>query len=136
MPEHTGSTPLQPAIRLGRIGELRIHQITDSELKDLTKGGIDSTCLNLCLFCLSAFISFLITITTNLIQPDWKFCVFTIITCATGLAGGILFVFWLVLWCSERRRKKQVVKTIQDRMVPAEGTQEPLPVDSTDGDRK
>ena len=136
MSEQTGSTPLQPAIRFGRIGELRIHQITDSELNDLTKGGVDPMCLNLCVFCLSVFISFLIAVSTTLIQPNWKFCVFVIVTSVTGLVGGILFVFWLVLWCSARRRRKKVVKTIQDRMVPAEGTQEPLPVDSTDRDRK
>lgn len=111
-----------PEIRVGKIGLLIVHQISDDELTRLSQGSGQSQFLNFGIGVLSVAISFLISLLTTTITSDRLFTVFVIVT-ALGFIAGI--VFMLLWWCT-RKPISALVKEIRQRM-PPEGEAQELP---------
>ncbi len=103
-----------PEIRRGRIGELKIYEISDDELARLGQGAGQSLFLNFGIGVLSVSVSFLISLLTTTITSDRVFIVFTIITVLGFFAGTIL----MLLWWWTRKPLSRLLQEIRDRMPP------------------
>jgi hypothetical protein len=112
---------LSPAIHRARLVSLTIYEVSEEELTLLEQGSPDSLLLNLAIFFLSTFTSFLLALKTTRIPDDRTFNVFVIVTAVAGAAGLVL----AVLWWRSRRTTRRVVRTIRARLLPIEGIQEP-----------
>lgn len=104
----------QPEIRVGRIGELKVHQVSDEELTRLEQGSSQSLFLNFGIGALSVAASFLIALLTTQIASTRVFDVFVIITGLCFLAGIVL----LILWFCTRQPISNLVREIRNRMPP------------------
>ena len=111
-----------PEIRVGRMGELKVHQISDEELARLEQGSKQSLFLIFGIAVPSVATSFLIALLTTEIKSTRIFEVFVIITVVGFLAGIILLILW---WCT-RDPMSRLVHEIRDRM-PPKGEAEQLP---------
>lgn len=109
-------------VQVGRIGVLKVHQISDEELSRLGQGSGQSLFLNLGLVVFSTAISFLIALITTKIESIKVFIIFVIITVVGFLSGGVLLSLW---WCT-RKPIRKLVAQICDRM-PPEGDRIPFP---------
>ncbi len=103
-----------PEIRIGRIGVLKVHQISDEELIRLSQGSSHSLFLNLGISLISISTSFLISLITTVINSIRLFNVFVIITVLGFLSGIILIILW---WTSHQPIRK-LVQEIRNRMSP------------------
>jgi hypothetical protein len=103
-----------PEIRVGRIGVLKVHQISDEELTKLGQGSGQSLFLNFGIGVLSVAVSFLIALFTVQITSIRVFCVFVIIT-VVGILTGIIL---LILWWRTRQPISKLVHEIRGRMPP------------------
>ena len=110
-----------PEIRVGKIGVLKVHQISDEELTMLVEGAPQSLYLNFAIALLSIATSFLISLLTTTITSDRVFIVFIVITLVGFISGLIL----LLLWWKTRRLISNLADTIRKRM-PPEGEAQPL----------
>ncbi len=122
-----GSTQndLLPEIRIGKIGVLKIHQISDEELNYLEQGENKSLLLNFGISLISFAISFFIALKTTDIKPDQLYYTFVILTVLFFIGGIISLIIW---WCI-RKPIRKLAKEIRDRM-PPEGDQEKIPQQS------
>lgn len=111
-----------PEIRVGRIGVLKVHQISDDELSRLGQGSGQSLLLNFGISVLSVSGSFFVSLLTTTILSNRTFCIIVIITVVAFLAGIIL----MILWWFARQPITKLVKEIRDRM-PPEGESQQLP---------
>ena len=68
---------LLPEIRLGRIGVLNVHQISDDELDRLAKGNSQTIFLNFAIAVLSMATSFLIALLNTTTSSDKIFILST-----------------------------------------------------------
>ena len=116
-----------PAIRLGKIGVLKVHQISDDELSRLEHGSGQSLFLNFAIAVLSVAISFLISLLTTTFNSDKLFYIFVIITVIGFLAGIIL----IILWWYTRQPISKLVQEIRNRM-PPDGEAQQLPPQNPD----
>ncbi len=107
-----------PEIRRGRLGQLTIYEISESELETLIQGSPNSIYLVFAVFLLSVFVSFLIALLTTTISSNRTFIVFTVITTVSAIGGIILFS----LWFKNRKSISDLVQTIRGRL-PPEGVQ-------------
>ena len=112
-----------PEIRVGKIGILRVHQISDDELTRLEQGAGQSLLLNFGIGVLSVAASFLISLLTTTITSNRLFTVFVIVTVVSFLAGIIL----MVLWWFMRKPITRLVEEIRDRMPPEGEAQQLAP---------
>lgn len=103
-----------PEIRVGKIGELKVHQISDEELTRLTEGSGKSLFLNLGIGVLSVAASFLISLLTTTISSIRVFNVFVIVT-IIGFLAGLVF---MILWWHTRQPISRLTEEIRDRMPP------------------
>ena len=103
-----------PEIRVGKIGVLKVHQISDEELTRLEQGAGQSLFLNFGIAVLSIAVCFLISLVTTTITSDRLFCVFVIVTVVGFLAGIVL----MILWWYTRRSVSELAKEIRDRLPP------------------
>ncbi len=108
-----------PAIRRARISTLIIYEISDSELDTIARGSPASIYLNLAIFLLTVFISFLITLLTTPPSPNRMFTVFLVIA-AISFVGGFTL---LCLWVHRYRSTTKMIDTIKNRL-PPEGVPE------------
>jgi uncharacterized membrane protein YdbT with pleckstrin-like domain len=111
-----------PEIRLGRIGILKVYQITEEELTRLITGSSQSLLLNFGIAVLSTAMSFLTALLTTEISSNRIFIVFVVITVLGFLVGVIL----LLLWLPTRHKLDALVTEIRDRL-PPEGNPRELP---------
>jgi hypothetical protein len=116
-------TDFLPAIRLGRIGVLKVHQISDEELTRLGQGSSQSLFLNFGIGVLSVASSFLIALLTTNIPAGRVFEIFVIVTVICFLAGIVL----VSLWWWTRQPISILVKEIRDRL-PPDGEQQTAPL--------
>ena len=107
-------TDFLPEIRVGRLGVLKVHQVSDEELTRLEQGSGQAVFLNLGISVLSVATSFLITLFTTTMESDRAFTVFVVIA-VVGLVGGVAF---LILWWCTRQPISALVREIRDRMPP------------------
>jgi hypothetical protein len=103
-----------PEIHVGRIGILKVHQISDEELTRLVQGSGQSVFLNFGIGVISVALSFLIALLTTTIESIHIFIVFVVITILGFLVGTILLIFW---WCN-RQSNTTLAQEIRDRMPP------------------
>jgi hypothetical protein len=111
-----------PEIRVGKLGVLKVHQVSDEELSRLEQGSGQSVFLNLAIGVISVAASFLVALMTVNIESDRLFTVLVIVVCVGFLAGAVLLILW---WCT-RQPIRKLVREIRDRM-PPEGEAQPLP---------
>jgi hypothetical protein len=111
-----------PEIRVGKIGILKVHQISDDELSRLEQGAGQSLFLNFGIGVLSVAASFIISLLTTTITSDRVFIVFVIVALVGLLAGAVLMILW---WCT-RKPIRKLAKEIRDRL-PPEGEAQQLP---------
>ena len=114
-----------PEIRVGKIGVLKVHQISDDELTRLGQGAGQSLFLNFGIGILSVAASFLISLLTTTITSDRLFAVFVIVTVVGVVAGIVLMILW---WCT-RKPISRLVQKIRDRMPPEGEAQQLAPPD-------
>jgi hypothetical protein len=107
---------LAPAIRRGRIEQLTIYEVSESELETLERGSPIALYLNFSVFLLSVSASFLIALFTTTISSERTFTVFVVVT-TLFLALGVLL---LGLWFRSRVSIREVARRIRAR-VPPEG---------------
>ena len=112
---------LSPAIRRARLVALTIYEVSEDELTLLERGSPDSLFLNLAIFFLSTFTSFLVALKTTAIPDDRTFIVFVVVTIVSGASGLVLSI----LWWRTCKSASAVVRTIRQRLLPGEGEQEP-----------
>jgi len=113
-------TKFMPAIRRGRIQQLDIYEISETELQMLERGSPESILLNFAIFLGSVAVSFLIALLTTEIQSSRTFSVFVIITAIAFVVGAVL----LALWIWYRRSTTTIFEQIRRRM-PPEGVPNP-----------
>jgi len=111
-----------PEIRVGKIGVLKVHQISDDELSRLEAGSSQSLWLNLSVAILSAAIAFFIALKTATFSDDRTYRLFSDVTVFGFVLGAIL----LIVWWFTRKPVKQLAKEIRDRM-PPEGEAQDMP---------
>ena len=112
-----------PAVRFGKMDELKVHLISDEDLTRLEQGSGQSLFLNFGIGLFSVAVSFLISLLTTTITSDRLFSVFVIVTIIGFLASIIL----LTLWWFTRRPISELTKKIRERM-PPEGEAQQLGV--------
>jgi hypothetical protein len=117
-----------PEIRVGRIGVLKVHQISDDELSQFGQGSRQTLFLNFGIGVLSVAVAFLISLLTTTITSDRLFTTFVIVTVVGFLAGIVLMILW---WCT-RKPISILVQKIRDRM-PPEGEAQQLPAPDHEG---
>jgi len=80
-------------IRRGRVGEVCLYEITESELEELARGtqGGD-VYLNFSTFCISTGLSILLTLITSEIKNDRLYSSFIATVIVMLLGGGVLLV--------------------------------------------
>jgi len=108
-----------PEIRVGKIGILEVHQISDDELRQLGRGTGQSLFLNFGIGVFSVAVSFLIALLTTTITSDRVFIVFVIVTVVGFLAGFVL----IILWWYTRKPISKLLQEIRGRMPPEGETQ-------------
>lgn len=91
-------------------------------MKFLERGSPDSLFLNFAVFLLSVAVSFLIAVTTTVIESDRLFTVYIVVT-VVGLVTGFVL---LAIWYRNRQSVSVIVAKIRSRL-PPEGIQEALP---------
>lgn len=122
MSENEVKSDFLPEIRVGKIGVLKVHQLSDDELSRLEQGSGQSLFLNFGIGVLSVAASFLISLFTTTITSDRVFAVFVIVTVVAFTAGVVLMILW---WCT-RKPITRLAQEIRDRM-PPEGEAQQLP---------
>ena len=110
---------LDPAIHRVRLETLTIVEITEAELEALEHGSPESLHLSLGIAAISIAVSFLISLLTTTIDDIKTFCVFVIV-CVVGFIASLTFS---LLWWQSRRKMKNVLCAIRNRM-PPEGIQD------------
>ena len=115
-----------PEIRVGKIGVLKVHQVSDEELTQLAQGSGQSLFLNLGIGVLSVAVSFLISLLTTTDSSYRIFVIFVIVTVVCFLAGIVLMSLW---WCT-REPIGRLVREIRNRMPPEGESQLLAPPDS------
>lgn len=103
-----------PEIRVGRLGVLKVHQVSEEELSRLEQGSGQSVFLNLGVGIISVAASFLIALLSTKIESNRLFTVFVVVAAVGFIAGAIL----LILWWHTRQPIRRLVKEIRDRMPP------------------
>ena len=119
-----------PEIHFGKIGILKVHQISDQELYSLEQGSGESLFLNFGIGVLSVAISFLISLLTTSATSVKLFCVFVVVT-VVGFLSGLVF---MILWWRTRISSQKLAKCIRDRMSP-QGDAQPM-IDPGDDSNK
>lgn len=119
--DRQSSTPLEPAIRRGRL-KLIIHDVSEDELESLERGSPVSSFLNLAgaltIFAWSTAISFSISLATTNIPLGKTFVVFVLVMVIAYLAGATFSLLWFLLWFFLRKSSTSVAQKIRKRMPP------------------
>lgn len=124
MSDESSPRPIPPqrefltAVRRAPYGELRIFEISETELDLLERGSPDSLFLNFAVALLSVAISLSVTFATTNIPSDRVFTALVLLTIVGYVAGLLL----LVLWWRTHRSVTSVVASIRRRM-PPEGSE-------------
>jgi hypothetical protein len=107
----TSSSP----IRRAPLPELKIFEISESELDRLEKGSSGSIYLNFALFLLGIASTLLVTLATTTIASIYLFAAFVSI-CAVTLILGLLL---LVLWWGDQSSSAGLIAESRERMPPS-----------------
>lgn len=110
-----------PEIRRGRLDQLTIYEVSESELKLLERGAPDSIYLNFSIFLLSAALAFTISLLTTEIESERVFTIFLVFTVIGYVIGTVL----VALWYRNRASVSDCVQTIRDRLPPEGVRQDP-----------
>ncbi|MFA6715294.1 MAG: DUF3395 domain-containing protein [Victivallaceae bacterium] len=102
-------------IRRGRIRELSIYEVSDTELNMLAHGGTGTIMLTFAVFLLSVAISFTIALLSASISPGKTYTFFMASTIIGYSIGFILLIFWI--W--QFKGTSNVVRTIRSRIIPS-----------------
>ncbi len=109
-----------PAVRRAPIEELIVYDVSEDELERLTQKTVDSGCLNLAIFLLTIFASYLSLLLTNPIQSSRTFVVYVVVTVVTVVAGLVLLCVWLKIWLKGRKTTSALVEKIKSRLPEAD----------------
>lgn len=113
----------QPEIRRGRLSQLFIYEISESELEALAQGSPNSVYLVFAVFLLSVSVSFFIALLTTAISSNRTFIVFVIIAVVGAIGGAVL----LSLWFNNHKSIPKLVQTIKARLPVQEQTMQGEP---------
>src|SRR5437870_5831375 len=114
-------TELRPMIRRGRIEEMVIYEVSESELELPAEGSPNATYLNMAIGLLSVAISFIISLVTTTIGSNVTLTVFVVFAVCGSIVGFVL----LLLWYRGSRSVAELVDTIKRRL-PPERAPEPI----------
>ena len=112
-----------PEVRRATITTLNIYEVSEDELEKLTQRAPDPICLNLAIFLLTVFVSFLSVLLSSPIASNRTFVVFVVITIIAAVVGLVLLCVWLKIWLKARSYTSLLVQEIRERL-PAEDIQE------------
>ena len=118
----TDRSPEVPLVRVAPLGELRVYQVTEGELDEISRGSPGSIFLNFALVLVPLSVSFLLTLTTTRIEPI-SLIVFFVCACLICFILGVLFAF--LAW-HYHASVKNTIATIKNRMPPPPNFQGPL----------
>ena len=131
MKDNDNQTDFLPEIRVGKLGILEVHQISEDELQRLIQGTSQSLFLNFGVALLSIFVSFFISLNTTKIDDDRTYYVFVIITFLCLVTGIVMIVLWL---CT-KKSMKILAKEIRERLPPVgESKSFPISQDTSKSD--
>ena len=99
-------------ITRGRLEEVRVYEITESELDTLEQGSLGSLHLNFAIFLVSIASGFLIPLLDSTQESERVFIAYTIIVVVGYLVGAFLFIQWLMT----RKDLNKTIKKIRDRL--------------------
>ena len=92
--DNTDETGFSPAIRRGRISELKIIEITDTELDILATASSESLHLNFALSLWSVAVTCLVALLTTTQKYQIISSIFLIFTIIGFIGGLLLFCIW------------------------------------------
>ena len=98
-------------IKRGKVDSLSVYEITDYELSQILEGSPNALYLNLSIFFISVFISFLISLLTSILS-DRVYIIFVVITTVSLVSGGV----FCIMWWRARSRVGDLVKKIMARI--------------------
>jgi len=107
-------------IERGKLGSIKVYDVTEHELNQLEKGGSESVFMNFAIFALSIASSFLITLTTIEIGSDRVFVSYLMVT----ILGYVIGLILLVLWWKGKSSIKKLIKDIRNRIKDKVGEKE------------
>lgn len=111
---NTGYNP--PKIERASIGSITIYEVTDLELDVLKKGDDGGIKLASASFCLSAFLSLLITILTCTLDTQFKRGFFV----ASCIFFGLIGIALSLMWWSSQKHTDSIYRMIKKRSHGAE----------------
>lgn len=117
--------PAPPIIRHAPLGELKVYTVYEHELESLAEGSPASLLLNFALVLLPISLSLFANLVLTPVPEGRIYQAFVCISTITLISGVVL----LALWFNLRTASKAIVRTIKNRMPPAEGIQEATPSD-------
>lgn len=100
-----------PKIEKGAIGSITIYEVTDMELDILKEGDDGGIKLNVFFFCLSACMSFIISILTCTFDTDFKYGCFLTSTFFLGFIG----ILYLISYFRSNKKTDNIYKSIKAR---------------------
>jgi hypothetical protein len=103
-----------PRIRRAVVLELRIYEITESELDRLARGPSASLFLNFALTLLPISLTLLLTLTTTRIDSIYLFATYVAVAAVTMILGLLL----LALWWRSHSSQVGLIEEIRNRMPP------------------
>lgn len=98
-------------VRRARLEFFTIYEVTEGELNSLERGTNSDLYLQFSIFCLSVFVSFFI----SLLSGTFIDRIVNIFVCIT-FVSFIIGVLLLFLWYRTRKRKKDVINDIRNRL--------------------
>lgn len=101
-----------PIFTRGKLGEVRIYDVTESELDILERGSPNSIFLNFALVLIPTGLSFLIALNDSAVEEDHTFILYTLIVIISFVGGTVL----LALWLKCRNVHTDTVNKIRSRM--------------------
>jgi hypothetical protein len=119
------SRPAPPIVRVAPLQELRVYQISESELEKLERGSPESIHLSLALAFLPAALTLLITLQTVDITKPRIYNAYLFSFLLLALQGGVS----LIRWWRARGTVRDIVQEIRDRMPKRPG----IPEQATEG---
>ena len=112
MESPTKPESIGPQIVYVPYGELKIYPVSEQELEAIERGGPESIFSSIGIACITTAISLTAALAMTEISSSRIFIIFTVITVIGYLASVVLGL----LWWNASRSKKNIIKTIRERL--------------------
>ena len=101
-----------PRFTRGKLTEVRVYEVQESELSTLERGSPNSIFLNFSIFLASTATSFWIALNDSSVESEKTFIVYTVII----VVGYAITIILITLWLRNRNDFSKTIKKIRDRI--------------------